>query len=149
MDPQIFIDIELPQLRAKVEDYKNQGWRAVNICASSVDGKVELLYSFSDFETFENLRLIVGNDDVVPAISDLYFNTFLFENETHDLYGVNFEGIVIDFGGKFYPTSTPTPMNPASSQAIAAAKANESNPSSEDNTITFEDFNDAGEDSNV
>jgi Ni,Fe-hydrogenase III component G len=121
MDPQVFIDIELPQLHSTVKDYQSRGWRAVNLCGSSVDGQVELIYSFSDNEEFENLRLLVSNSDVVPSISDIYLNTFFFENETHDLFGVNFKGIAIDFGGKFYPTAVPTPMNPLSDAAIQAA----------------------------
>jgi hypothetical protein len=123
MDPQVFEDIELSQLHARAEDYHSRAWRAVNICGSSVDDKVELIYSFSNKEELENLRLIVGNQDTVPSISDVFLSTFFFENETHDLYGVNFKGIAIDFGGKFYPTSVPTPMNPASAQAIQAASA--------------------------
>jgi hypothetical protein len=81
---------------------------------------VELLYSFSKNEPLENLRLIVAADDSLASISDLYFNAFVFENETHDLFGVQFEGIVIDFGGKFYAVSVPTPMNPSSKAAAGA-----------------------------
>jgi ech hydrogenase subunit D len=125
MDPQVFIDIELSQLHNRVEDYQSRGWRAVNLCGSSVDGQVELIYSFSDNETLENLRLLVNNDDIVPSISDVYLNTFFFENETHDLFGVKFKGIAIDFAGTFYPTSVPTPMNPLSDEAIMAALEND------------------------
>lgn len=117
LDPQIFKDIELPQLMERVESYKSRGWRFVNLCGSSVDGKVELLYSFSLGEELENLRFLVANEDVVPAVSPIYGNAFFFENETHDLFGVTFKGITIDFGGTFYPTSVPTPMNPASQAA--------------------------------
>jgi ech hydrogenase subunit D len=116
-DPQVFIDIQLPALRSKVEAYHAKGWRFVNLNGSTVPDGVELIYAFSDQEPIENLRLVVGSTDEVPSISDLYFNSFFFENETHDLYGVNIKGIAIDFGGKFYKTSVPTPFNPASEQA--------------------------------
>ncbi len=116
-DPQVFFDIELSELMDRVNGYKGRGWRFVNLCGSTggaTAGKVELLYSFSSGDELENLRMLVTNEDTVPAISPVYPNAFFFENETHDLYGVAFKGITIDFGGAFYPTSVPTPMNPAS-----------------------------------
>jgi len=121
MDPQVFIDRALPQLHTQTQDYKDKGWRFVNMCGSTIDTGVELLYSFSQGEAFENLRLCVGVDDEVPSISDLYFNSFVFENEAHDLFGVEIKGIAIDFGGNFYATSIPTPMNPHSAAAVEAA----------------------------
>jgi hypothetical protein len=122
MDPQVFVDIDQSALRPQVESYHARKWRFVNICASTVPEGVELLYSFSDGEPFENLRLVVPNGAELPSVSDLYLNAFYFENETHDLFGVVFKGIAIDFGGKFYDLSVPTPMNPASVQARAAMR---------------------------
>jgi NADH:ubiquinone oxidoreductase subunit C len=142
MDPQVFYDIELKDLRARAEQYHANGWRFCNICGSTIEARevtpakldkdgnektpalearepgVELLYSFSNGEQLENLRFTIKNADIaagtvsVPAVSDLWFNAFVFENETHDLYGVPFKGIAIDFGGNFYKTSVPHPMNP-------------------------------------
>ncbi|MDR2492443.1 MAG: NADH-quinone oxidoreductase subunit C [Coriobacteriales bacterium] len=120
MDPQVFIDIEPEQMRARAEAYHKRGWRFVNICGSTVPEGVELIYTFSDGEPFENLRMTVPNGATMPSVSDLYLNSFFFENETHDLYGVTFAGIAIDFGGAFYAVSVPTPMNPASAQAVNA-----------------------------
>ena len=119
-DTQVFIDIELPQLRMKAKHYKDKGWRFVNINGSTVEGGVELLYTFTLGELLENLRLIIPNGTHVQSVSDLYLNSFYFENETHDLFGVIFDGIAIDFGGQFYTVSVPTPMNPASVQAKQA-----------------------------
>ncbi|MDR3307621.1 MAG: NADH-quinone oxidoreductase subunit C [Coriobacteriales bacterium] len=124
MDPQVFIDITIPQLHASTQAYKDKGWRFVNMCGATIDAGVELIYSFSQGEALENLRLNVGIDEEVPSISDIYFNSFVFENETHDLFGVGIKDIAIDFGGNFYTTSVPTPMNPASRAALDAAKSN-------------------------
>ncbi|MDR0499866.1 MAG: NADH-quinone oxidoreductase subunit C [Coriobacteriales bacterium] len=112
--PQSFTDIKLTQLRGRAEAYHQRGWRFVNLCGSTVDGGVELLYSFGNRDKLENLRLVVNNGEEVPAVSDLYFNAFVFENETHDLFGVPIKGMAIDFGGHFYDVSVPSPMNPAS-----------------------------------
>jgi Ni,Fe-hydrogenase III component G len=112
VDPQVFIDIELSQLRPMTEQYKADGWRFVNLCGSTINDGVELLYSFSNGEELVNLRFNVTTQTVVPAISDLYFNAFVFENETHDLYGVTIKGMAIDFKGRYYDLAIPTPMNP-------------------------------------
>ena len=44
----------------------------------------------------------VENGVAVPSITGVYPAAFVFENESHDLFGVSFEGISIDFGGEFY-----------------------------------------------
>jgi len=124
MDPQVFIDIKLAQLRPKVEQYHTQGWRFVNICGSTVRDGVELIYSFSNGEPLENLRFVAASGSSIQSISDLYLNSFFCENETHDLFGITFKDIAIDFGGEFYTTSVPTPMNPASTQAQEAFARN-------------------------
>ena len=125
MDPQIFMDISLHQLEGMAKDYKERGWRFVNLCASTVDDKVELLCTFSNHEELENLRFFVEEGEVVPAMSPLFPNAFMFENETHDLYGITFKGCIIDFGGKFYSPSVPTPMNPNSAAATEFSAAGE------------------------
>jgi hypothetical protein len=119
--PQVFIDIGLAELSGRVEDYDARGWRFVNICGSTVAGGVELIYSFSDGLPLENLRLTVGDGATVPSVSERFPNAFFFENETHDLFGVRFSGISIDFDGNLYTVAVPTPMNPRSAEAREAA----------------------------
>lgn len=117
--PQLFKDIKLAALLSTIERYKEEGWRFANLCGSTLDEGVELLYSFVRGNELENVRLAITNEDSVPSISALYPNAFVFENETHDLYGVAITNISIDYKGTFYPTSVPTPMNPASEAAQA------------------------------
>ncbi|MDR1015608.1 MAG: NADH-quinone oxidoreductase subunit C [Coriobacteriales bacterium] len=121
--PQTFIDIDHHELAARVEDYDRRGWRFVNICGSTVEGGVELIYSFSDGLPLENLRLTIDNATEIPSVSHRFPNAFFFENETHDLFGVRFLDISIDFNGEFYTVSVPTPMNPRSEKAREALQA--------------------------
>jgi hypothetical protein len=122
--PQVFRDITLSEMRTAAESYQARGWRFVNICGSTVGEEVELIYSFSDGLPLENLRFRVDATTELPSISDLFPNCFFFENETHDLYGVQFSNISIDFKGTFYEVSVPTPMNARSTQAKAVAERN-------------------------
>ncbi len=117
MDPQVFREIELDQLFARVKSYKERGWRLANLCASTVGDKVELLYSFSTAEELENLFVLIDNGQPVPAVSKLYPNAFFFENEARDLYGVKFKDSLLDYDGRFYSPSIPTPLNPSSLEA--------------------------------
>jgi hypothetical protein len=119
--PQVFIDIQADELMTRAKDYHERGCRFVNICGSTADGGVELIYSFSDGLPLDNLRFVVSGGAEIPSVTALYPNAFFFENETHDLFGTRFLDISIDFGGRFYKLSVPTPMNPHSEQAKAAA----------------------------
>jgi hypothetical protein len=134
MDPQVFIDITLPQLRTRVEQYHDKGWRFVNLCASTLPNGIELLYSFSHGHDLENLRLEVTPADEVPAVSDLYLNAFVFENEAHELFGANIKGIAIDFKDHFYDLSIPTPMNPQAGIAYHTRQAGQGSSAASEGT---------------
>jgi hypothetical protein len=122
--PQVFIDITDDEVRERIEEYDSGGWRFVNISGNTVAGGVELIYSFSKGLPLENLRFTIDSKTVIPSISDRFPNAFFFENETHDLFGVNFSDISIDFNGEFYTVAVPTPMNPHSPSAREAAADN-------------------------
>ena len=38
----------------------------------------------------------------MSSISGVYFAALLIENETQDHFGVTFDGLVLDFGGRLY-----------------------------------------------
>ena len=116
-EEQVFMNIQVDDLLNQVEAYHDSGWRFVQLCGTTLEGgDVEVLYTFSDLEQLkmENLVMDVPPGTKVPSITDQYLAAFVFENETHDLFGVEFENIAIDFKGRFYDVSVPTPMNPKS-----------------------------------
>ena len=70
----------------------------------------------------------------VPSVTELFIAAFVFENEAHDLFGVNVVGNLIDFQGRFYsfaegveaPMTIVTPAQLAAREKaakLAAAKA--------------------------
>lgn len=111
-----FETIALDKLHDTIVDYKAHDFRFVQICATTFDDSCELLYAFVDPETDDASMtgLIVNVPDGVhvPSITDSYPAAFVFENETHDLFGIHIDGINIDFGGEFYRVSMMYPMNP-------------------------------------
>lgn len=116
-EEQVFQRIDVDDLLNRVESYHDDGWRFVQLCGTTLDGgAVEVVYTFSRLDDLklENLVMDVEPGTKVPSITDQFLAAFVFENETHDLFGVEFENIAIDFRGRFYDVSVPTPMNPKS-----------------------------------
>ena len=133
-----FVDIPLSELLTRVQTLKHQGFRFIQMCAETTAAGIDLLYTFYD-ETCDNaLNLCIygiDHESEVPSIQGLYFAAFSYENETHDLYGVKFINMQLDFGGNFFNVACDEPMTIitpemkaereklAKQQAAAAAKA--------------------------
>lgn len=115
---------EVPETSAAM---KADGARFVQLLALKSKDGCDLIYSFMLADnTLTNYRVCgLTAADVVPSITDKFLAAFVFENEAHDLFGVNFAGIAIDFGGKFYDVTAPTPMNPPAANAEAKEAGNE------------------------
>lgn len=133
-----FVDLPLEELLTRVQTLKHEGIRFVQMCAETTERGIDLLYTFYDETTQNALNLCVyGIDESsrVPSIQGLYFAAFSYENEAHDLYGVRFANMKLDFGGHFFNLATSEPMTIitpemkaereklAKKKAAAAAKA--------------------------
>lgn len=133
-----FVDVPLEELLTRVQTLKHEGMRFVQMCAETTEQGIDLLYTFYDETREHALNLCVYGIDAesrVPSIQGLYFAAFSYENETHDLYGVRFINMKLDFGGHFFNVATSEPMTIitpemkaereklAKKKAAAAAKA--------------------------
>ncbi len=103
---------------------------ALPVAAAGETPSVELTYSFDKDGALSHLRLTVAPGEKVASISGVYFPAFLYENELHEQFGVDFEGLVLDFKGTLYKTAVrvpfavaapvrkaPPPVNPGEAQA--------------------------------
>ncbi|WP_085829903.1 NADH-quinone oxidoreductase subunit C [Collinsella vaginalis] len=118
-----FEELPLTELLVRVQTLKHEGIRFVQLCAEKgSDDALDLLYTFYDEQRDEALNYIVplAEGDVVPSIQELYFSSFTFENETHDLFGVPFANMKLDFGGHFFNVATDAPMTILSPEQKAA-----------------------------
>ncbi|HYG35587.1 MAG TPA: NADH-quinone oxidoreductase subunit C [Clostridia bacterium] len=123
--PPTFEMIQVDELLAKVQEMRRQNYRLVQIGATRLPEQVELTYSFDQESQLANLRLhLPAAEAKVPSISSIYWCAFLYENEIHDLFGVQVEGMAVDFKGNLYQTavkfpfgSTKAPAKPAPAQA--------------------------------
>jgi ech hydrogenase subunit D len=115
--------ITIETLPDKVKAMRDQGRRLVQISATQLPGEIELTYSFDLDRQLANLRLsLPGEQPHLPSVSSIYLCAVLYENEIHDLFGVQVDGLAIDFKGNFYKTAVKFPFaNPKMPCAAGAA----------------------------
>lgn len=98
-------------LVAEVKSRCEQGWRLAQIGATLLGELYELNYSFDRDLVFRNLRVQIPATALrLPSVSGVYWCAFLYENEIHDLFGITFDGLVLDFKGTLYKTALPAPF---------------------------------------
>jgi len=110
MDDQQIIPICKEELLNFVLDMKEAGCRLVQISCTRLGEIFELNYSFAKEYNFINLKLSITDDVEVPSITSLFQPAFLYENEIHDLFGINIKHISIDYKGELYKMSVKKPF---------------------------------------
>ncbi len=108
---QSFEPVTVETLLDKVKALHQQGQRLVQIGATRLPDQVQLTYSFDLKGTLTNLRLALpASHPRIPSITSVYWCAFLYENELHDLFNVQVDGLAVDFQGNFYRTSVKFPF---------------------------------------
>ena len=94
--------IALSDLPALSDSKKADGSRFVQIHTVTTDKGFDLIYSWMNGMVLANYKIEnLTTSDVVPSITNNFLAAFVFENEAHDLFGINIKDIAIDFAGKF------------------------------------------------
>lgn len=102
--------VDIKTLYRIMLEHLRSGYRLVQICATSVDGGAELIYSVALDYKLENYKVFVEEDEEINSISDIFPSAALFENEISELFGVKIDSINMDFHGKFYRIDKETPF---------------------------------------
>jgi ech hydrogenase subunit D len=103
--------ITIDELLARTTRFFKEGYRLVQIGCTRVDGTFEINYSFDKDYKLETLRVVLQEGGALPSISAVYFGAFIYENEIHDLFGINVTGMNIDFKGTLYRTTVKYPFS--------------------------------------
>jgi len=111
MEPQIFLPISVGEVVPKAEQAKKDGNRLVQIGCTKIEDNFEIIYTYEKDYKLTNYRITIKQDDEIPSISGVYWGSFIYENEIHDLYGIHVKGINIDFKGTFYKTAVKHPFS--------------------------------------
>jgi ech hydrogenase subunit D len=110
-EAQLNIPITLETLVGKTTELRQQGYRLAQIGATPLGDTSELNYTFDREGEMINLRLVLQPGHTrIPSISPIYWCAFIYENELHDLFHLQVDGLVLDFQGQFYKTRVPFPF---------------------------------------
>ncbi len=111
IEEQTLVSLDRSQLVAKVAELRKDGYRMVQICATTMPENFEISYSFDKNGKFISLRLMVPRSDaVIPSITGEYFGAFSYENELQDLFGLKVTDLKLNFNGNFYQLAKKTPF---------------------------------------
>ena len=125
---QLIIPTETSELLEKAAQFKKEGYRMTQILCTRVAEGYELTYSFDKDYEMTNLRLMVPEDGSVMSVTSQYWYAFVWENEIHDLFGLDVKLIApeVDYGGKFFHLAKPMPWHEFANakQPAAAVKVN-------------------------
>ena len=119
-------DVDANLILDESHKMKNEGYRLMQICATrseipaepAAEGETatvpayEIIYTFGMGLLMENLKVTIPQTQSVISITSAYPCAFLYENEMHDLFGITFKHLALDYQGKFFKVATPTPWNP-------------------------------------
>jgi ech hydrogenase subunit D len=109
---QVIETIEPDMLLATISDMRTEGYRIGQACATKLESTIEVLYSFDKDHILRNIKVVVEDEKPeLQSITSVYWSAFIYENEMHDLFGITFKNSALDYGGKFFKTSKPTPWN--------------------------------------
>ncbi|MBO6132804.1 MAG: NADH-quinone oxidoreductase subunit C [Lachnospiraceae bacterium] len=107
----IWKDITEETLLNEVQVLRADKYRLVQQCARKTEeGNYELLYSFGKGYDAEHLKFQVAPGQSVQSISHIFPPAFLYENEIHDLFGIEIKDITLDFRGGLYRTAVKAPF---------------------------------------
>jgi len=124
IEEQPTIAITPATLVAGVQALRTEGWRLVQIGVTKLGDQFEVNYSFDRDRIFKNLRITMPVAGArLPSVSGVYWCAFLYENEIHDLFGLAFDGMAIDFKGHFYKTAIPFPFAQAATPVAPSKPA--------------------------
>ncbi len=107
---QTYVTVTVDALLDEVRKRQLEGCRLVQICCTKLE-QFEMTYSFAQEGVFTHVRIHVpDNSVVVPSISVIYGASFAYENEIHDLFGLSFRGLNVDYQGNFYRKAKVAPF---------------------------------------
>ncbi len=85
----------------EVEKRKEDGWRFITMTCNEEGDDLDFLYHFDRELKMEHIRVKGKKGEIMPSVSNVYFAAVVVENEIQDFYDVKFDGLAIDYKGKF------------------------------------------------
>jgi len=113
MNDQRIIPLDVSEILPLIQQCRGQNYRLVQMHATTLaDGQVEINWSLVLGGNLDTLRVVVPAGDMLPSISTYYPAAAFYENEIHDLFGISFSAMSIDYEGNFYRLAEKKPFAP-------------------------------------
>lgn len=107
---QTYRNVEPENLIEEVKAKKEAGKRMLQMFASYVDKRFEVIYCFDEGDyNIENIRVVVEKNEVIPSVGEYYPYATPYENEACELFGVKIDVKADGYKHKLYKISAETP----------------------------------------
>ena len=104
-------------LLAIAQDRKAAGYRLGQACATVAGDELEVLYTFEKDNILKSYKFnIDAKAPGLQSVTAIFPYAFIYENEMHDLFGIEFKNLTLDYHGKYIVLPKPAPCNPAMSE---------------------------------
>jgi ech hydrogenase subunit D len=81
---------------------KDEGFRFVTMSSTDLGDSICVLYHLDKDLQLINLKVEVPKGTKIPSICSVYASAVLIENEIKEHFGVEFDGLSLDFQGMLY-----------------------------------------------
>ena len=90
----------------------SSGWRLITqTVVDRGEQGIDILFHYDKNLEEKDYRLTVPKGTVIPSISGVYFAALLIENENRDLFGLEYDGLVLDFNRTLYLEEAGDPIS--------------------------------------
>jgi ech hydrogenase subunit D len=96
------VDLNSDTIITETKKLKDAGFRLVTLSSSDLGESIDLLYHLDNDLEMANLRVNVPKGKKTPSITSVYPCAVLVENEIKEHFGVDFDGLSLDFSGMLY-----------------------------------------------
>ena len=96
-------DIKLSEVCPTAQKMLDEGYTLITqTVVSHCEGDNTLLYHYGKGLEEVHYRLEVKAGKAIPSITPIFFSALLVENENQDLFGLKYDGLVVDFNRTLY-----------------------------------------------
>jgi len=81
---------------------KDEGFRFITMSSTDLGDSICVLYHLDKDLQLVNLKVDVPKGTKIPSICSVYASAVLIENEIKEHFGVEFDGLSLDFQGMLY-----------------------------------------------
>ncbi|MRR58452.1 MAG: NADH-quinone oxidoreductase subunit C [Deltaproteobacteria bacterium] len=95
-------EIATDKVISQIRILKDEGFRFVTMSSADLGESVCVVYHMDKDLELVNLKVDVPKGKTIPSIASVFSCAFLVENEIKEHFGVDFDGLPLDFQGMLY-----------------------------------------------